>query len=168
MKLKLLLCVMLVALLSLTAVGCADPQEYVEAKPFVTGFFAAVKAVGEAEEDTPIEAYADALTYFHPDALSFQPEESELDYIPLNTFFYNAYYYGGMNFAAENAAITSFNGFFSSYSEEMGGHAYTVLFRMTIGDIEADVEVVILDNERGYGICDFKANPIVDYGNAST
>lgn len=153
MKTRSLLCVLLLVLLSLTAVGCSDPK-IEEAKPFVTDFFAAVKAVGEADDDTTIEEYADALTYFHPDYKN----------APLNTFFNNSYTYGGMNFAAENAAITSFTESSSVYDAELGGQAYTLIFRMTIGEIEANVRVVILENEKGYGICDINAIPIENWG----
>ena len=132
-KMKRIVSLLASLLIVFSLVACSGGIQGKEAKETVTSFF-------EAVEDGD---YAAAEGYLHPD----RPAD-------LEAFFEGVEVAKGVDFSSVD--IEKYTGFKSSfYDSTVGGSAYSLMMRVSISGVEAEMEIELVRNEAGYGIYNF-------------
>ncbi len=128
---KTLICFVVFALISLSLVSCIDGDV---AKATVNVFFDEIEAGN----------YEAASKHLHPE----RPAD-------LKTFFESVEATKKVDFGS-GIEIIRYTGVQSShYDTTVGGSTYVTRAQIKIGDTPAEMEIELVDNEKGYGIYNF-------------
>ena len=133
MKRKLLISLLLIAAILCSLTSCVDGKQ---ARADTEAFFALLSA-GD---------YAAAGEYLHPASPYYNLPQyvsylTQTEGLTLTNGITVVRYYG----------ISS-----AAYTTEYNGSAYKMEMVVRIGNIQADAEVVVVENDRGYGIYEFE------------
>lgn len=120
--------------LSISLISCGDGIDTDEAKAFINDFFEAVSA----------DDFEKANTFLHPE----RPAD-------IKTFFEGVESETGIDFSS-GIEIEKYSGFrYSYYDSSVGGSAYEVTIKASVGDKAIEFVVEIVKNDQGYGIYNF-------------